>query len=174
MADRLRFSTSTIRSVIGAHEARQRLRVEAAVGVGDESPGHAEHAGIADQRTAAELGKLAVVAGRQVGADLTDLLFDEVIVVEQPFRGRRDRPAFIGRLGQAAIGLEQDAFVVGQAVDERQAGGRRRRDGLVCGEAFRVLLQPFDAEKLAADGIFVIPQRIRSCAPQDAPHKRYQ
>ena len=59
--------------------------------MGHEGPGHAEHAGIADQRTAAQLGKLAVVARRQVGADFADLLFDEMVVVEQPFRGGRDR-----------------------------------------------------------------------------------
>ena len=47
-------------------------------------------------------------------------------------------------------------------------------DGLVGGEAFGVLLQPFDAEKLAADGIFVIPQGNRLPAPEDAPQKRIQ
>ena len=37
-----------------------------------------------------------------------------------------------------------------------------------------MLLQPFDAEKLAADGIFVIPQGIRSRAPEGAPQKGFQ
>jgi hypothetical protein len=46
---------------------------------------------------------------------------------------------------------------MGQAVHERPAGSGRRRNGLVGGKTFRVLLEPFDAEKLAADGIFVIP-----------------
>ena len=105
--------------LVGAHETGQRLRIEPAVGVGDERPGHAEHAGIAGQRTAAQLGELAVVAGRQVGADLADLLFDEMVVVEQPFRGGRDRTALVGGLGDAAVGSQQHAFVVGQAIDQR-------------------------------------------------------
>jgi hypothetical protein len=46
---------------------------------------------------------------------------------------------------------------MGQTIHERPDGSGCRRNGLVGGKAFRVLLQPFDAEKLAADGIFVIP-----------------
>jgi hypothetical protein len=46
---------------------------------------------------------------------------------------------------------------MGQTIHERPAGSRRRQNGLIGGKTFRVLLQPFDAEKLAADGIFVIP-----------------
>jgi hypothetical protein len=46
---------------------------------------------------------------------------------------------------------------MGQTIHQRSAGGWRRRNGLIGGKAFRVLLQPFDAEKLAADGVFVIP-----------------
>ena len=125
--------------------------------MGDEGPGNAEDTGIAGKRAAAQLGKLAVVAGRQVGADFADLLLDEMVVVEQPFRGGCDRPALVGRLGDAAVGVQQHALVVCQAIDERFDGRRRGGNGLVCGEAFGVLLQPFDAEELAADGIFVIP-----------------
>ena len=143
--------------LVGAHETGQRLRIEPAVGVGDERPGHAEHAGIAGQRTAAQLGELAVVAGRQVGADLADLLFDEMVVVEQPFRGGRDRTALVDGLGDAAVGSQQHAFVVGQAIDQRPGCRRLGGNKLVCSKAFRMLFQAFDAEKLAADGIAVIP-----------------
>ena len=83
--------------LVGAHEAAQHLGVEAAVGVRDEGPGEAEHARIAGERPVGELGQLAVVARRQVVADLADLLFDEVVVVEQPFGGRRDGPALVDR-----------------------------------------------------------------------------
>ena len=143
--------------LVGAHETGQGFGVEPAVRMSDEGPCDPEHAGVARQRTAAQLGKLAVVARRQVGSNFTNLLFDEVIVVEQPIRRGGDRPALVGGLGEPAIGIEQDAFVMGQAIHERPAGRGRRRNGLVGGKAFRVLLQPFDAEKLAADGIFVIP-----------------
>ena len=81
--------------LVGAHEAPQRLGVEAAVGVGDKGPGHAEHPRISGERPVGELGQLPVVARRQIVADLADLLFDDVIVVDQPFRRRRDRASFL-------------------------------------------------------------------------------
>jgi hypothetical protein len=45
---------------------------------------------------------------------------------------------------------------------------------LVRSEAFRVVLQPFDAEKFTADGIFVVPQGNGSRARKGAPQKRVQ
>jgi hypothetical protein len=73
-ATRRRFSTSTIRSVIAtahnspmvrrldglirAHEAQQQFRIEAAVGVRDESPGNAEHPRETGEWALGELGQL--------------------------------------------------------------------------------------------------------------------
>ena len=152
--------------LVGAHEARsvsgsKRLSVWAT-----KAQARPNTRGIAGQRTVAQLGQLAIEARRQVGADLADLLFDEMVVVEQPFRGRRDRPAFAGGLGDAAVGVEQDALVVAQAGDERPARCRRRGNRLVGGQALGMLLEPLDAEQLAADGLFVIPRESRSGAPK--------
>ena len=61
--------------------------------MGDEGPGDAEHPRIAGERAIAQLGQLAVVARRQIGADLADLLLDQMVIVEQPFGGRRDDAA---------------------------------------------------------------------------------
>ena len=91
--------------LIGAHEAAQHLGIEAAVGVGDEGPGQAEHARISGERSVGQLRQLPVVAGRQIGADFANLPFDEMIVVDQPFRRRRDRVPFVDRPGDGAIGM---------------------------------------------------------------------
>ena len=132
--------------LIGAHEPRQRFWIEPAVGVGDERPGDTEDPRIAGQRTAAQLRQLTIISRRQVGADLTDLFFDEMVVVEEPFRGRRDRPALGGRLGDAAIGLEQDLLVLPQPVDETSPRRAFGVDGLAGRQALGMLLEPLDAE----------------------------
>jgi len=88
-----------LNALIGTHEPAQHFGIEAAVGVSDEGPCHAEHPRKAGERTSGQLRQLPVVAGRQIVADLADLLFDEVIVVEQPLGGRSDRTAFPDRGG---------------------------------------------------------------------------
>ena len=77
--------------------------------------------GIARERPVGELRQLAVEAGRQVLADLADLLFDDVVVVEQPLGGRRDRPALARGSRDGAIRREQYRLVVTQPRAERRA-----------------------------------------------------
>ena len=77
--------------------------------MGDERPGHAEHARISRERSAGELGQLPIVAGRQIGADLADLLLDHMEIVDQPLGRRRDGRARIDGLGDIAIGRQQHA-----------------------------------------------------------------
>ena len=125
--------------------------------MGDEGPGQAEHARISGERPVGELRQLPVIAGRQIGADLADLLLDEMIVVDQPFRRRRDRAALVDRLGDRAIGVEQHRRVVGEPARQRMALGRLRRHRLRDREAPRVLLEALDAEELFANGLSIVP-----------------
>ena len=73
----------------------------------DKGPGDAEDARIAGERPAGELRQLAVVARRQIVADLADLLVDDVEVVDQPLRGRGDRPFLGDRPGEDPVRLDQ-------------------------------------------------------------------
>ena len=160
--------------LVGAHETRQHLGIEAAVGVGDERPDQPEHARVADQRTVGELRKLAVISRRQIGTDFADLLLDEMVVVEQPLGRRRNGPAVISRLRDVAIGLEQDTLVLPEPDSQRLARGDDGRDRLVGGKAFGVLLQTLDAEQLAANGIFIFPNGNNGRESEDAPQQRFQ
>src|SRR5579872_7040980 len=73
-----------LNALISAHEATQRFGIEAAVGVGNERPGHAQHAWIAVERAIAELRQPSIEARREILADLADLLFHAMVIVEQP------------------------------------------------------------------------------------------
>ena len=68
--------------LIRAHITAEEVGIEAAVSVRDIGPGDAEDARVACERPADELGQLAVIAGRQVGADLADLALNEMEVVD--------------------------------------------------------------------------------------------
>ena len=52
--------------LIGVDEADEDVGVEAAVGVGDKRPSHAEHARVAGERARGEFRQLPIVAGRQL------------------------------------------------------------------------------------------------------------
>ena len=141
--------------------------------MGDERPDHPEDTWIARQRTVAELGKLAIISWGQIGADFTDLLFDEMVVVEQPLGGGGDRPSVIGRVSDAAVGLEQDGFVLPETNGQGPSRGPFGRHRLVRGEAFGMLFQPLNAEQLAANRVFV-PNRSNGREPEGAPQQRFQ
>jgi hypothetical protein len=127
----------------------------------NEGPGNAEDARIACQRPVGELGKLAVEAGRKIVLDLADLFVDDVKIVDQPFRRRRDRTVLVGRLRQRAIGTEQDLAIVAQPGGERVPGSRSWRDPLCGREGLRVLFEALDAEEFGADGRLARPERER-------------
>jgi hypothetical protein len=71
------------------HEPVEPLRVEACVAVAEQFHRHREHTRSPRAPAHGELGQLAVVTRRQVAADLAQLPFDQVEVVEQPLGRRR-------------------------------------------------------------------------------------
>ncbi len=143
--------------LVRAHETPQCLGLEAAVGVRHEGPGDAEHARETGEMSFRELGELAVKAGRQVLADLADLLLDDVVVVQHPLGGRGDAASLVDRAGDGAVRGQQYLLVVAQARVERAAEAGLARDRLGFGEAARVPLQPLEAEDLLAQDLLVVP-----------------
>ena len=107
-----------LNALIGADEQAKRLGIEAAVAVGDVGPSQSEHAGIADERAVREFRQLPIEAGRQILANLADLFFDEVIIIQQPFGRGCDRAAFADGGPDRPIGGEQNGLVVFQSCAE--------------------------------------------------------
>jgi hypothetical protein len=143
--------------LIGFDVCDQSIRIETTVSVGDERPGQAKHTGIPDERAGDELRELAIVTGGQIRADLTDLLLHQMIVVDQPLRGRRDRAALVDGRHDRAIRRKKHRAIVGES------GGQRHSTSRLCGhdlsdrQAARVGLQPFEAEQFFTDGRFIVP-----------------
>ena len=106
-----------------------------------------------------QLRQLPVEAGRQVIADLADLLVDDVEVVDQPFRRRRNDSLLANRFREGAIRLEQSACVVPDARRERTPVARVVGDALRGRQALGVLLEPLDAEQLGPDGLVGLRER---------------
>ncbi len=142
--------------LVGLHEPRQRLRVEVTVGMRDVGPRDPEHARISFQRTLGELGELTVESARQVVANFANLLFDDVKIIDQPFRRRRDRTLLADRARDTPIGLEQHASVVAHPRRHRPAAPRAVRDALRDRQRLAMLFQSFDAEQFRSDRLFCV------------------
>ena len=160
--------------LIGSDEANQHFGVETAIGMGDEGPGDAEHPRIARERPNGELGKLAIVAGRQIRVNLMDLLFHEMIIVDEPFRRGRYRATVIDRLYRGTIGVEQRRPVVGESPRQRLPLGRSRRHDLRDCKAARMVLEALNAEQFFANGVLAIPRRRNARAFKGAPQENFQ
>src|SRR5207245_7892488 len=113
------------------------------------------------------------IAGRQIVTNFADLLFDEVVIVEQPLGGRRRVP-LAGRASDGAVCFEENRLVVLQPHREGSAGHRPRGRLLGRGKALGMLLQTFDAEKFLVDGIFSLPRVGGWTSSDGATDRRYQ
>ena len=140
--------------LVGAHHAPQALRLKAAVGMGDVGPGETQDPRVAREVALGQLGELAVVVRGQVVADLSELLVDDVEVVDQPLGSRRDRTFFLDGPGQNAVRLQQDAAVIGDSGPDRMSPPGRVGHGLSGRKSLSVLLQPLHAEELREDRLF--------------------
>ena len=140
--------------LVAVQEAQELLPVEAAVAVADELDGQGVDARVAGQLPCRELGQVAVVAARQVLADVADLGSDQVVVVEQPLRRRRDELPPVHVLGHAEVRLAQDARVVVEAREHvARVAARRRIDGQARRQGLGPLLEPLDAQQLVPEGL---------------------
>ena len=163
-------------SLIGDNESTQGFGIDAAVGMGDQSPGKAEDPRIARKRPVGQFRQLAIVAGRQIVPDLANLLLDEVVVVEEPLSRRHNAAAVLQLRGARTIGREQDRGIVVEAFMERRDIWRCRCHRLRRREAFGVALEPFDTEELFSYRCGVVPGRragaISADISKDRVHQR--
>ena len=155
-------------ALICAHEPGEDVGIEQAVRVGDIGPGDAQHPRIARERSLGELRQLLIVAGRQILADLADLHFHDVVVVDKPLGGRRDRTPAPDRIDQRPVVFEEGDGIFIEAPGDRPPLDRQGGDRLRPGEADRMLLQALGIEELRSDGLDVVPWRL-SFAPSEQP-----
>ena len=127
-------------ALVGAHEPAQHVGVETTVRMSNEGPCDAKHPRISSERSVGQLRQLSIVAWRQIVSNFADLLFDEVIIVEQPLGGRRHRVPLAGRASDGAICFEENRLVVLQPHREGSAGKRARGNLLGSGEALGMAL----------------------------------
>jgi hypothetical protein len=124
-----------------------------AIGVGDESPCEAEDSGVAFEMSLGKFRQVPVEAGVQIALDLTELLFHDVEVVDDPFRRGRDRALLVESTSDRAISGEQYASVL--CYPWRDAGpSAPGRDAVRSREAPRMLFQSLGPEKFRANRLF--------------------
>jgi hypothetical protein len=101
-------------ALLGLDKPAQHLRVEAAVCMRNEGPGHAKHAGISCERSFRKFRQLAVEPARKIVADFADLLVHDMKVIDQPFCDGRDGALFTDCRRDRAIRSKQHATIVVQ------------------------------------------------------------
>src|SRR3954447_1435703 len=90
--------------------------------MGHERPRDAEYARVAFERSALELRQLPVIAGWEISADLADLGLDDVVVVQQPLRGRNNGVPALDLRGAGAICRKQNSSIVAETCMQRYDG----------------------------------------------------
>jgi len=88
-----------------------------------------------------------------------NLLFNEVIIVDQPFRRVRYGATIIDRFYGGTILDEQRRAVVDESPRQKAPFGRSRRHDLRDCKAARMVLEPLNAEEFFANGALGIPRR---------------
>ena len=137
----------------------------------DDCPGYAENAWVTRKRAFDEFWQLAIEARRQVVFDFTNLLIDNVKIVEQPFRRRRDRLTAAGSQYDAAIGRNKHICVVVESRRNWPTLAAPRVDALRFGKTLRVLLQALNTEELRANGLL---RRARGFLPKEVQARNVQ
>ena len=135
----------------GVEVAHDLGAVEAAVAVADQLHGQRVHAGGAGAIARGERRQLAVVAAREVLADVPDLGGDEVVVVEEPLPRRRHELAAARVAGERAVRRAQQAHVVVEARKDAPRPAPRRVHREAAGERAGALVEALHAQQLVAE-----------------------
>ena len=123
--------------LIGSDEKGDVLGVHATIRVRDQFDGHLVDAGKSLQWPRTQARELPAIAGRENQANLIDLLFNERVVLYQPFRCRRLRTVLLYGLRNLLVRPADDVFVLCETPQEHlrtRTGGqhlcRRQPSGM--------------------------------------------
>ncbi|MDT4803918.1 hypothetical protein FQZ97_366840 [compost metagenome] len=142
-------------ALVSHDEAAQALAVDPPVAMGDGFQGDVVDPWQAGRRAIGQAWQLAAVALGQVFLRGADLFFDQVEVVQQPFRRRRGAPAGARRGGERRAAAGQDGLVVGQPREQR-VRRRARAQAVLPGQLGAVAGHLLGTEQLGAQGRFVV------------------
>jgi hypothetical protein len=98
--------------------------------VGHEGPGDTEDARVIRKRPGGELGQLAVVAQRQITANIPYLPLDHVKIVDQPLGRRGDGGSRRDGLRDIPVGRDKHRFVLRKPRRQRGVTALARCDRL--------------------------------------------
>ena len=112
-------------TLIRRHEAVEAGRVRLAVGVRNHLQDKTEHTREPHERAPGDAGEILTVCGGQVDPGRVDLLFDQVEIIEQPFRPRRQGAIVPCRLSQQTVRGKQRLLVIVQSRDQLLSGPTR-------------------------------------------------
>ena len=99
---------------------------------------------------------MTVVAGRQISAHFLNLPLNEVEIVNQPLRRRRDGSASANGTYGRPEGATKYLLIFGQPRSHCTAAGRP--NFLNLRQAPRMFFQPLNAEELGANRLRIVPK----------------
>src|SRR6187200_168733 len=92
--------------------------------------GYLVYSRIPGERPSGQFGQGITILFRKMFLSRFDLLFDEIVIVQQPFAGRRNRAVFICRFDEELPDLSQYFFIRSKAADEEFGSRSVSNDGM--------------------------------------------
>ena len=106
--------------------------------------------------------------------NLVDLLFHEMIVIDEPFRCGRNGTTVINRANGGTIGAEQNGSIIGETRRQKSPLTRPRRHNLRERKTAGMFLEALNAKEFFANGFSVIPRRQTTRAFKGAAQEDFQ
>jgi hypothetical protein len=103
-----------------------------------------------------------------------DLLFHEMVIIDEPFRRGRYWATVIDRLYGGTIGAKQNGSIIGETLRQKSPLTRSRRHDLRDRKTAGMVLEALNAEKFFANGFSAIPRRRKRYAFKGAPQENSQ
>src|SRR5690606_16725054 len=133
------------------HEPARIGEVDPAFGVRNERDDQLVHPRISGQRSAGELGQLAVIPAREALPHLADVLLHHMVVVEEPLAGGADLGILVHGAQQALACLGQDDAGTVEPAEQRRLPPRATGQALAARQGVGPLRQALGAEEFALD-----------------------
>ena len=127
--------------------------------MGDVGPNETKYAGVSNERPGSQFWQLFIKSFRQIRACLPDVLFNEMIVVDQPFGSRGYGFSVSHRSTNCPLGREKSLRIVTQTFKDRICFLLCVGNQLAFGKAPRMLLGSFNTEYFSSYGLVIMPWR---------------